>query len=65
MGRLIFCIGNKAKEPYFYQSTGTKVYTMEQGEWHHVLLSRDAKVLVVENADTGPGNTEYRDVARA
>ena len=30
MGRLIFCIGNKAKEPYFFQSTGTKVYTMEE-----------------------------------
>ena len=43
----------------------TKIYTMEQGEWHHVLLSRDAKVLVVENADTCPGNTEYRVVARA
>ena len=30
MGKLIFCIGNKAKEPYFFQSTGTKVYTMEE-----------------------------------
>ena len=41
----------------------TKVYTMECGEWHHILVSRDAKVLVVENADTSPVNTEYRDVA--
>lgn len=30
MGRLIFCIGNKAKEPYYFQSTGMKVYTMEE-----------------------------------
>lgn len=40
----------------------TKIYTMEQGEWHHILVSQDAKVLVVENADTGSDNTEYRDV---
>ena len=42
-----------------------KIYTMEQGEWHHILVSQDAKVLVVENSDTSPANTEYRDVARA
>ena len=42
----------------------TKLYTMEQGEWHHILVSQDAKVLVVENSDTSPANTEYRDVAR-
>ena len=40
----------------------TKVYTMECGEWHHILVARDARVLVVENADTSPANTEYRDV---
>ena len=42
----------------------TKLYTMEQGEWHHILVSQEAKVLVVENSDTSPANTEYRDVAR-
>ena len=40
----------------------TKLYTMEQGEWHHILVSQDAKVLVVENSDTSPANTEYRDI---
>ncbi len=30
MGRLIYCIGNKAKTPFYFHTTGTKVYTMEE-----------------------------------
>lgn len=30
MGKFIFCIGNKAKNPYTFQSTGVSVYTMEE-----------------------------------
>ena len=30
MGRLIYCIGDKAKVPFLFQSTGVCVYTMEE-----------------------------------
>ncbi|MDD6101668.1 MAG: hypothetical protein PUB67_00980 [Clostridiales bacterium] len=30
MGKFIFCIGNKAKTPYTFSSTGVSVYTMEE-----------------------------------
>ncbi len=30
MGRLIYCIGDKAKMPFYFQSTGVCVYTMEE-----------------------------------
>ncbi len=30
MGKFIFCIGNKAKSPYTFQTTGVSVYTMEE-----------------------------------
>jgi hypothetical protein len=30
MGRLIYCIGDKAKIPFLFQSTGVCVYTMEE-----------------------------------
>ncbi|MCR4841467.1 MAG: hypothetical protein K5848_08010 [Lachnospiraceae bacterium] len=30
MGKFIFCIGNKAKVPYTFQTTGISVYTMEE-----------------------------------
>ncbi len=30
MGQLIYCIGNKAKTPFYFQSTGMEVFTMEE-----------------------------------
>ena len=35
-----------------------KVYNVRAGVWHTVLLSSDASVLIVENSDTGEGNSE-------
>ena len=35
-----------------------KVYNVRAGVWHTVLLSPDASVLIVENSDTGEGNSE-------
>lgn len=37
-----------------------KVYNIKKGVWHHVTLSRDATVLVIENSDTSKENTEKR-----
>ena len=35
-----------------------KVYTIARGVWHHIVVSEDATVMVVENADTSLENTE-------
>ena len=35
-----------------------KVYEVPAGEWHHITVSSDATVLVVENSDTSKENTE-------
>ncbi|MBQ2819353.1 MAG: hypothetical protein IJF14_03085 [Clostridia bacterium] len=34
------------------------VYDVDIGEWHHIVVSKDATVLVVENSDTSKENTE-------
>lgn len=34
------------------------VYNVLKGEWHHIVVSEDATVLVVENSDTSKENTE-------
>lgn len=34
------------------------VYNVPKGVWHHIVVSRDATVMVVENADTGEANTQ-------
>lgn len=34
------------------------VYDVDIGEWHHIVVSEEATVLVVENSDTSKENTE-------
>lgn len=36
------------------------VYNVKRGVWHHIVVSGDATVLVVENSSTGRENTEKR-----
>lgn len=43
-------------EPYEMETC--KVYTVGAGVWHHIVVSEDATVMVVENADTSMENTE-------
>lgn len=35
------------------------LYNIRRDVWHTILLSRDASVLIVEQADTGEHNSEY------
>ncbi len=34
------------------------VYNVPKNEWHHIVVSLDATVMVVENSDTSKENTE-------
>ena len=38
------------------------LYNIPKGVWHHIVVSRDATVMVVENADTSAENTEKRKI---
>ena len=38
------------------------VYNVKKAQWHHIVVSPDACVLVVENRDTSLDNTERRPV---
>lgn len=35
------------------------LYNVAKDYWHHILMAPGASVLIVENADTGPDNTDY------
>ena len=37
-----------------------KVYNVKKGVWHHIVVSEDAIVLVVENSNTTKENTEKK-----
>lgn len=41
------------------------VYNIPKGEWHHIVVSEDAWVLVVESSTTSPENTEKRRLCNA
>lgn len=36
-----------------------KIYNVQKGVWHNIIVSRDAKCLVFENLDTSAENTEF------
>ncbi len=36
-----------------------RLYNVRAGTWHNIRVSRDARVLIVENSDTGKQNSEY------
>lgn len=38
------------------------VYNVKKAEWHHIVVSKDATVMVVENADTCDQNTQIKFV---
>lgn len=45
------------KEPY--EMEPHKMYNVRQAVWHAIVVSPDAKVLIVENRDTTEQNSEY------
>ncbi len=38
-----------------------RLYNVKAGTWHNIRVSRDARVLVVENSDTSRENSEYME----
>lgn len=43
-----------------YQMEKYKIYNVRKGAWHAIALSKEAKVLIVENTETGKENSEYK-----
>ena len=48
------------EEDEVYTMEPNKVYNVKKGLWHHLVLSEDAEVLVVENSSTARENSERR-----
>jgi len=45
-----------------YLMEAGKIYNVKAGIWHAISVSRDAKVLIVENENTCIDNTEYKQM---
>ena len=55
-GQATLLVGEAGSEIDMVQG---KLYVIKQNQWHNIVVSEDAKILIVENADTGKENTEY------
>jgi hypothetical protein len=49
----------EVKKLYAQKMTPGVIYNVKPFTWHTVVLSQDASVLIVENADTNESNSEY------
>lgn len=38
------------------------VYNVKKGVWHHIIMQEASSVVIVENKDTSPANTEYYEL---
>lgn len=47
------------KEMIAYPMEKNKIYNVKQAVWHRITVSKDAKVLIVENQNTTKENSEY------
>ena len=45
-------------EPIITEMEMNVIYDVLPGEWHHITVSPDATVLIVENADTSAANSD-------
>lgn len=46
-----------------YKMEQGALYKVAKGEWHHIVVSRDALAIVVENSDTSSENSDYLTLA--
>lgn len=47
------------EEREFIEMDKHKLYNVKKGVWHQILVSRDVKILIVENHNTDLSNSEY------
>ena len=59
-GKATLLLGEKAER---VDMQPLKYYNVRAGIWHHIVVSRDARVLVAENANTSKDNTDYLSLA--
>lgn len=58
-GEAALVIGEEQKVCLLDKNT---IYNVKQKVWHAICVSRDAQLLIVENADTSVENTEYMQI---
>ena len=60
---LIICDGDAQPElPQILPMQINVAYNIQQAVWHHVVMSRDAHIVLFERSDTGADNSDYAEL---
>lgn len=65
-GRAVLLLGGVAPQIQELQTVSMRlgsIYNVRRNSWHASLLSHDASILIVEEADTGPQNTDFLNLS--
>jgi hypothetical protein len=46
----------------YYPLAIGEINNIKQNTWHTIILSKDAHVIIIENDDTGKGNSQYSQI---
>lgn len=61
---LIVCDGDAVPtDPAVVSMTLNVAYNIQRSVWHHVVMSADAHIVLVERTDTGAANSDYAELA--
>jgi ureidoglycolate hydrolase len=57
---LIVCDGeDNPKEIYVFPMKQNVAYDIQKSVWHHVVMSKDAHIILIERSETGLDTTDY------
>jgi hypothetical protein len=64
---MLFLGGNHPiiKELACYPMVIGEINNVKQNTWHTLILSQDAHLIIVENDDTGKGNSQYSQISNS
>lgn len=57
--------GSAPTDAYVFPMQKNVMYNIQQSVWHHVVLSEDAHIVLVERSNTGQANTDYHELPEA
>jgi ureidoglycolate hydrolase len=60
---ILFDGDERPTQPYVFQMELNVAYNIQQCVWHHVVMSPDAHIILIERSETGVETTDYFELA--
>ncbi len=60
---ILFDGDERPTQPYVFPMQLNVAYNIQQSVWHHVVMSPDAHIILIERSETGLATTDYAELA--